>query len=276
MPVAYHRHACDTLENAVLLSSGLGGSGAYWVAQIPALVRAGYTPITYDHRGTGNSPGELSSPYSISNMAQDVLEVLDSVGVDRVHFVGHALGGLIGLQLALHAPQRLRSLSLVNAWAQLSQHTRRCFEIRLALLETHGPEAYASAQPVFLYPADWNEKNHLRIEDEIRRTIDHFPAHETLRKRVDALLAFDASSHLEDLHLPTFVLASRDDALVPFTCSQRLHSGLAGAASLDLLAYGGHAVNVTAPDRFNVWLCSRLSTVDSAVTTTMPYEPCLK
>jgi aminoacrylate hydrolase len=66
--------------------------------------------------------------------------------------VGHALGALIGLQLALSRSRY--ALVCVNGWLSLNAHTRRCFQIRERLLR-RGAQAWVEAQPLFLYPADW-------------------------------------------------------------------------------------------------------------------------
>jgi aminoacrylate hydrolase len=63
---------------SVLLSSGLGGTAGFWQPQIDALLGAGYRVITYDQRGTGRSQQLLSEPYSIQQMALDVVEILDA------------------------------------------------------------------------------------------------------------------------------------------------------------------------------------------------------
>ncbi|HCD85507.1 MAG TPA: pyrimidine utilization protein D, partial [Agrobacterium sp.] len=80
----------------ILLSSGLGGSGAYWTPQIEALSDH-FRIVTYDHRGTGRTGGEVPLDGGISAMAGDVLENALALDLDKIHFIGHALGGLIGL-----------------------------------------------------------------------------------------------------------------------------------------------------------------------------------
>lgn len=148
-------------NGAVLLSSGLGGTGAFWQPQLERLGDR-HRVVTYDQRGTGQSAGPLPDPYSIGCMADDIIAVLDELGIGRCHFVGHALGGLVGLELALRRPARVASLVLVNAWARVDSHTERCFAVRKDLLRI-GPEAYVRAQPLFLYPAPWLSRNAQRI-----------------------------------------------------------------------------------------------------------------
>ena len=111
----------------VILSAGLGGVTEYWRPNLAALSER-YRVILYDHRGTARSDRALPANHSIEHMADDALAVMDSLDIERAHLIGHALGGLIGLSLALTAPERLTSLVAVNAWAKLDPHTRRCFD----------------------------------------------------------------------------------------------------------------------------------------------------
>lgn len=235
---------------SVLLSSGLGGSANYWKPQTAALVEAGWRVVAYDQRGTGRSPAELAAPYAIADMADDVLEVMDLSGTASAHLVGHALGGLVGLQLALDAPDRIKSLTLINAWAEPNVHSARCFDARLALLGAVGVRAYVEAQPLFLYPAAWSLENAELVVAEVEHSIAHFPGETNMRTRIGALRAFDVSARLAEINVPVLVSASMDDLLVPWTMSSRLADGLSSAV-IDLLPHGGHAHNITEAAAFN-------------------------
>jgi aminoacrylate hydrolase len=246
----YHEVAGPAHGRTVLLSSGLGGSAGFWAPQREALLAAGLRVVAYDHRGTGRSPGTLPTPYGIDRMAQDVLEVMDASDTASCHFVGHALGGLVGLQLALDAPQRIDSLTLVNAWSQPNPHSARCFEARLALLDACGTRAYVEAQPIFLYPAAWAAANAERVQAEVEHACAHFPGAAIMHARIGALRAFDIHQYLHRITVPTLVSAAQDDTLVPWTCSQALAAELPHA-DLDLVPHGGHAHTVTEAEAFN-------------------------
>lgn len=237
----------------VLLSSGLGGAAAFWAPQRDALLQAGYRVIAYDQRGTGRSPRALPSPYRIADMSADVLEILDATQTPHCHLIGHALGGLVGLQLALDAPERVASLVLVNAWASPNPHSARCFAARLALLDACGTEAYVQAQPIFLYPADWSVAHDAQVKSEVAHAIAHFPGAANMHARIAALQAFDVADRLPAITAPTLLMAASDDVLVPWTCSQQLQGGLAHA-ELDVMPHGGHAHSVTEPQAFNARL----------------------
>ncbi len=252
----YEVHGEALSGGTVLLSSGLGGAGSFWAPQLQALCRH-HRVVTYDQRGTGRSAGSLPDPYSIAAMADDVTAILDELGIGRCHFVGHALGGLVGLDLALRRPDRIGSLALVNAWARSDAHTARCFDVRRDLLRI-GPEAYVRAQPLFLYPAPWMARNTERLAREHEHAVAHFQGTDTLLKRIAALLAFDVADRLGEIACSTLVAAARDDLLVPWTASETLAAGIPGSR-LWVAAEGGHGFTVTEPEAFNVALCGFLA-----------------
>lgn len=138
----------------VVLISGLGGSGSYWLPQL-AVLEQEYQVVCYDQRGTGNNPDTLAEDYSIAQMAAELHQALVAAGIEHYAVVGHALGALVGMQLALDYPASVTVLISVNGWLRINAHTRRCFQVRERLLYSGGAQAWVEAQPLFLYPADW-------------------------------------------------------------------------------------------------------------------------
>lgn len=236
-------------REVVLLSSGLGGSGAFWAPQMAALTER-WPVVLYDHRGTGRSVRELPSPYSVQDMADDMVKVMDALALPKAHVVGHAAGGNAGLQLALDQPDRLGKLVVVNGWSRPDPHIRRCFDTRIHLLNDSGPEAYVHAQPIFLYPADWISRNDARLQAEEPHHVASFPPREVMLARINALLAFDVDARLEEITHRVLISASADDMLVPPSCSQRL-AGRLPNADYQVAAWGGHGFTVTDPETFN-------------------------
>lgn len=233
----------------VVLSAGLGGAAAFWAPQVPAL-EARFRVLHYDHRGTGANREALPASYSIAHMARDVAEILDQAGIARAHILGHALGGLVGLEMARRVPERVGKLVLVNAWAKADRHTARCFDVRLGILDAQGPAAYVAAQPLFLHSAAYASAHHEKILAEIAHGTETFQGEDTLKKRIAALRAFDATADLPRITAPTLVVAAKDDLLVPWTASEALAAGLPNAR-LWLTDHGAHACTVEDPDAFN-------------------------
>ncbi|WP_241572640.1 pyrimidine utilization protein D [Rosenbergiella nectarea] len=257
-PIAYRVSGREGPEvSTVVLSSGLGGVGNFWQPQLASLERY-YRVIVYDQRGTGGSPAQLPDDYSMAMMAQDVVLLLDHLAIQRCHFVGHALGGIIGLTLAELYPQRLLTLVVINGWAALNPHTQRCFEVRRNLLSI-SVDAYLQAQPCFLYPADWLAQHEQQIAAEEAFQRQHFQGQHNLLRRLEALMAVDLKASLGQITLPCLVICTKDDLLVPWMCSLQLAERLVNSRYI-ALDYGGHAMTVTDPIPFTEQLIQWLET----------------
>ncbi len=244
-------------EEVVLLSAGLGGAAAFWAPQRTTLEKH-FRVLAFDQRGTGRNAEPLPDGYSIGHMVDDVVAVMDMAGVTRVHVLGHALGGLVGLDLARRFPQRVGRLVLVNAWAKVDRHSERCFDIRIGILHSQGPAAYVAAQPLFLHTAAYMSAHFEKISAEVAHGTAHFQGVGNLLKRIGALRGFDARSDLARIAAPTLVAASRDDLLVPWTASEILALGLP-QAELWITPEGGHAFSVEQPELFNAKLMEFLT-----------------
>ncbi|HST35232.1 MAG TPA: pyrimidine utilization protein D [Allosphingosinicella sp.] len=247
----YEWHGPDDGE-VLILSAGLGGSASYWTPNLSALAGR-FRVLAYDHRGTGRSDRRLPDALTVEDMAIDLLALMDELGIERAHVLGHALGGLIGMAAALAAPERIGRLVVINGWGRLEPHTARCFDARLSLLRDSGPEAYLSAQPIFLFPANWLALNEEAIEAETIAQARHFPGAEIVEKRVAAVRAFDIQDRLGEIASPLLTVSAEDDILVPSIASSRIVDRLSpeSLGTEVIMQWGGHACNVTAADDFN-------------------------
>lgn len=244
----YEVHGADDAP-PLILSSGLGGSADYWKSNLRALA-SHFRVIAYDHRGTGRSDRALPDAVTVDDLADDISALLDALGIERAHIMGHAAGGVAGLALALQRPDRLHKLVVVNGWARPDPHFLRCFAMRLSVLRDSGPEAYLRAQPIFLYPAPWISEHSAVLDTELPLQLASFPGRETTEKRIAALTAFDVSPQIERLAVPMLALAAKDDMLVPYTASEVFEA--APYAATAWMGWGGHACNVTDPGTFNL------------------------
>ena len=246
----------------LILSSGLGGSAYYWRPNLDAFAER-FRVLLYDHRGTGRSDRMLPETVSIEDMADDVIALMDAIGIDRAHFVGHAIGGMIGMAIALKARDRLRRLMVINGWARLEPHTGRCFDARLALLRDGGPQAYAAAQSIFLFPADWIALHEEDVAAMARATVEHFPEIATLERRIAAARSFDILDRIGEIGTALLAVCASDDVLVPSIASTRIvdHLSPFNGGTEVTMRWGGHACNVTDPESFHhfalAWLAGQ-------------------
>lgn len=241
----------------LILSSGLGGSASYWAPNIPDLHKR-FRVIAYDHRGTGRSDRTLPARVELGDLGTDMLALMDALGIERAHLLGHAIGGLAALEVARASPARVDRLVVINGWPRLDPQTARCFATRLTLLRAAGPRAYLEAQPLFLFPPTWLSENDARLAAETESHLAHWPGNATMEKRISAAGSFDCTGWAHAITAPVLLISAADDLLVPWTNTLALAELISDAFHLHL-PWGGHACNATVPEPFNRDVCAWLA-----------------
>jgi aminoacrylate hydrolase len=231
-----------------MLVPGLSGQGSFWISQVPVFSRE-FRTIVHDHRGTGRSTHSRIA-YSVEQMADDALRLMDALKVDSAHFVGHSTGGAIGQVIALDHPDRLRSLVLSATWAGPDAYFRRLFESRRQTLLDSGLEAYLRASALVQSTPWWVSQNDEFLTDLHRVTAAAAAPVEIIASRIDAILRHDRRLRLLEIRVPTLVIVAQDDMITPRFYSDELASRIPGA-KLVVLETGGHYAPVIHSEPFN-------------------------
>ena len=241
----YEIHGTGT---PVMLIPGLAGIGNYWMPQIEVLQK-NFQVVTHDHRGCGRSSISRIE-YSIEQMANDLVLLMDRLNIKRAHLVGHSTGGAMGQVIAIEHPERLISLTLANTWTKACPFRKRVMATRKALLRDSSAEAYTAATPLFLYPSWWIRDNWEILEKTSQNQISDFPPAEIQISRIDAGLKFNRTAELGLIQAPTLVIGARDDHLTPAYYSEELAT-LIPDAKLYIFEQGAHSCSQTISDEFN-------------------------
>jgi len=224
----------------LLLVPGLGGVATFWQRHVPALARD-FTLVLHDHRGCGRS-GPSDVAYSVGQMADDVLQLMDALGIARAHLVGHSTGGAIGQTIALDAPDRIDRLVLSATWTRADGYFRRLFATRAQGMERLGRGYYGQLGNLVLYPPWWLSRH----ADELEAAQAASPVPPTedriVLARIAAILAFDRAAEVGRIRQRTLVSAARDDAVTPSYFSEDLARRIPDAR-LSLMPTGGHFYN---------------------------------
>lgn len=117
------RYVDEGRGTPVVLIHGLAGDYSAWLAQIEVL-RQHYRVIAFDNRGAGQST-QIDEPITTTDLAHDTLGLMDHLQIDAAHVVGRSMGGAVAQQMALLAPQRVKSLVLCASFAKLDPLGRR-------------------------------------------------------------------------------------------------------------------------------------------------------
>jgi aminoacrylate hydrolase len=221
--------------------SGLGGLGSFWSAQVQHFSPT-FRVLTFDHRGVGRSEG--APPYSVLQWSHDILTLLDHVGAKKVHLVGHSTGGIIGQAFAAVHPDRLHSLVLCGTWLRPDVRFRELFALRQRVLMEMGADAYRTLGDLLAAPDSFQPQPSAPMTSQMRHTIV---------ARIDALLGFDGTAMAPRIATPTFVLAAKDDYIVPAYMSDAVAAAIPASRRVSF-ASGGHFFPKTRASEYNAAL----------------------
>lgn len=186
---------------------GLGSSARDWELQV-AFFSRDFQVVTYDVRGHGRSD-KPPGPYSVQLFADDTAELIRSLGIAPAHVVGISMGGMIAFQLAVDAPELVRSLVIVNSAPELIFHSirdRLQFSQRLLIVRMLGMRQMGAVLSARLFPKPDHQ--------ELRRTLVERWAQNDKRAYLDslrALVGWSVSEGLGDIETPTLVIAADED-----------------------------------------------------------------
>jgi len=215
----------------VTLSHALGAAGALFDAQA-AQLRPRYRVLRYDARGHGASdvpPG----PYTLSALAADALGLLDHLGIERTHFVGLSMGGLVGMAAALAAPARIRSLVLCDTTACYGEAGQAMWRERLRTVETEGLTEALIERTLEIWFSPRFRAEAPAAVDRVRamlRATD--PGGYAAAAR--AIGFVDLRDQLAAIRCPTLVVVGADDPGTPPAMARELAARIPGARLLVL------------------------------------------
>ena len=252
------RYPCkkDTAKT-VVFSSGLGGHADFWLPQIEDFTEH-YHVLCYEQEGVAPDSERLPEGYSMQDLAAQLIDILEQEGLSACHFVGHALGGFIGIEVAHQAPELLDKLVILNGWERLDPHTIKCFSMRQSLIQNTGIEAFVRAQAIFLYPPIWISNNIETLTQKEDNAIAHFAPVDNVLTRLTALQAYQPLINAAHIDNETLVLSNLDDVLVPWQRGLALADNMANA-QFELMLTGGHASTITEPCSTNSKILQFLS-----------------
>lgn len=231
----------------LVLVPGLGGVASFWDKVAPALARH-FTIILHDHRGCGRSSHQPGR-FSVDQMADDLLQLLGFLKVERAAFVGHSTGGAIVQTLAIQQAGRVERMVLSATWCGPEAYLTNLFHNRKAILMAGGLGLYQKASAFFLRPPGyWHD--HGSELDAIGANLPDNPVETAiLAARLDALVAFDRRSEIGSISQPTLAICAKDDMVTPPALSREIFERIADAEFIEL-EYGGHFTPLIVPEAF--------------------------
>lgn len=227
----------------LVLSNSIGTTMHMWDGQIAALIPH-FRVLRYDGRGHGKSDAPAGA-YSMDRLGRDVIELLDALGMERVHFLGLSLGGFVGQWLGIHAPERIDKLILSNTSAQLGPASE--FDARIAALQT-SPDMAAVAEAFLAnwFPASMLESRQPAVQPFRNMLLSTTP--QGLAGNYAAVRDSDMRRTITLINRPTLVIAGINDTVTLASHGEYIASTVPGARLVMMQAV--HLPNVEHPDQY--------------------------
>jgi 3-oxoadipate enol-lactonase len=236
----------------LVLGNSLGTTGEVWEFQAAALGER-FRLLRFEHRGHGGSPAP-PGPYTIAELGADVLRLLDGFGVPAASYCGISLGGMIGMWLAAHAPERIDVLAVCCTSAYLPPAgfwTDRAAQARAAGMAS-------LAEPVvgrWFTPA-FRERDPATVARFVTTVAGVDP--QGYAGCCEAIAAMDQRSSLGRISAPTLVIAGAEDPATPPWHGARIASAV-GRSRLRVIRGGSHLANVSQPGEVTAILLAHLT-----------------
>ena len=242
-------------ENApvVALSHSLGSSLVMWDPQMEVL-RSDFQVLRYDTRGHGGTDAPVG-PYTLDLLAEDMVSLLDALKIDRVHFAGLSMGGMIGQSLGLRHADRLLSLCLCDTAASLPQEAQPIWQERIEAARKMGLGSMVEATMERWFTPTFLQQNSPMLgiirREFLKTSRDGFVG------CCEAIRGLDFLDQLAEIRTPTLILVGEDDPGTPVSASRAIHEKIAGS-KLVVLPGARHLTNVEQKDAFNTALLNFL------------------
>lgn len=231
-------------ENKVLvLGSSLGTSSNMWSNIVDDLAQH-YFVIVFDTRGHGQSQALGLEPLSVEQFAQDVIEVVDYLNVDKFAYVGLSLGGAIGQILAIKYPERVERLILCCTASKFGEPA--FWHDRAGKVLENGMEAILEATK-----SRWYNPGTAEVDQFAQSLLDELLTFNPVgyANTCKAVANFDVRAQLSEIKCPTLIIAGTEDLSTPISVMQELVNSIPNA---ELIAVKGaaHIGNVEKPEEF--------------------------
>ena len=242
----------------VLMSNSLMSNYTMWDWTIPALIDR-YRVLRYDTRGHGQS-GTTPAPYSIPQLADDAVALLDALGIAKVHFIGLSMGGMIGQQLGARYPDRVHSLSLCDTASEMPP--RSLWEDRLVTAREQGIPGLVGGTIQRWFTAPFVKRAPQDIE-KVRRMILGTGV-EGYVGCASAVRDMSQTTMLLKIKTPTLVLTGRQDPACTVDQTTVLNRMIDGS-QMAVLEDAAHLSNIEQPEAFNRTVRTFIDKVDAAL-----------
>jgi 3-oxoadipate enol-lactonase len=228
------------------MSHSLACNLSMWDDQVKLLARR-FKVLRYDTRGHGAS-GSPKGPYTLDQLADDVKALFDGLGIQRAHWVGLSMGGMIGQTFALKYPGVFQSMVLADTTSRRPPNAEQMWSDRVKTAREKGMEGVREGTLARWFTDPYRESNK-SVMDRIGRDICATPV-EGFAGCCEAIAKVDVLDRLNEVDCPTLVIVGEQDHGTPVEAAKLIQQNIKGA-ELVVIPSAAHLSNVEQAEAFN-------------------------
>lgn len=240
-----HRHA-DNYETIILIS-GFGCDHKIWSFVIPILANK-FNVIAFDNRGSGFTT-DNGHAFTIGTMANDIRELLIYLKINKVHVIGHSMGGLIAQNFAINHPEFTNKLVIVNS----ASYAHKTLEYALTNQNNIWAQQVLAPTQLVKLILPWLFSNcFLQHDVYVNAFINaaiHDPNPQSVvdhKRQLDALINADLRGEIANISCPTLIVSSAEDLLTPPFINQEIANEIKNSKIVTIP--GGHICQIEQPE----------------------------
>lgn len=233
----------DAAKPALVFSNSLGTNFKMWQPQIDHF-QQDFFVICYDTRGHGASSAP-QGPYTLDQLGQDVVNLLDHLNIEKAAFCGISMGGLTGQWLAINKPERFSHVVVCNTAAKIGQE--QAWNERAALVREQGLAPIASTAAGRWFTEPFIQSNTATVATLSNDLGAGSP--EGYASCCEALAKADVREQLKDIQVPVFIVAGQQDPVTTVADGEFMQQRIANAELFEINA--SHISNIEQPEAFN-------------------------
>lgn len=246
----------------LVLITGLSSDHKTWLPFLPAFTN-NYRVLIMDNRGIGKTEYP-DDQFSIDDMASDTVHLMEELGIEKAHILGHSLGGRIAQKIAIKYPERVKSLILAATSASQPKSSKLMLNtladevnngmsiealLKIMMTITFTEKSFVNLDTI-------SERIELRVKSLSRNYARNFA------RQVRASADYNTKEELSRIKVPTLVLAAENDFIFPLEFLRELAEGIADA-DLKVIEGTGHSLILEAPQEFIKLVLTFLSKIGS-------------
>lgn len=222
----------------LVLITGFGADKEFWNSLVPAL-SSDFSLIAVDNRGSGDTV--YDGKFTIDDMADDAIRLLDSLNIDKAHILGWSMGSQIAQAVAIGHPDRVRTLTLVSSYFRRPERSAFMLDGMMEAVEKGMPLKYFGVPLIAMgFPESYFASKRREIPESLNSDL------EGMRNQMDAVNAYSTKSKIESVDVPVFSIHGVRDYMVPVEMGDELANSL---KNCEKLRFEGEGHNIL-PSRY--------------------------